>query len=236
MAKETSIAMAKPSIVKVGELIKSSLADYFKNWQKFLALLLVPFMLSWVLSIFSIFFRNYSNSLSWPLALILIVAALLLMILFFVLYLISLIAELLLIQDLTQKINWSWTEIKTWYGKSKPLFWPVLLVSAVYAIAVIFGLIVFIIPGLFIMTSYLFAIYFVVFEADKLEGAFLKSRELVRGYRWAVFGRLVLGVVLVYAVSFLLLFVSWGIFWLVGYFGHLQSWYAAGNDFYNIAI
>lgn len=71
-------------------------------------------------------------------------------------------------------------------------------ISFVYTLLAVLGAILLIIPGVIFMVFYCFAIYAVVFEGHKFEGAFGHSRELVRGYWWAVFGRFVAGGAIVY--------------------------------------
>ena len=74
-----------------------------------------------------------------------------------------------------------------------PLVWAGLLTYA----AVLGGFVMLIVPGFIIATWLLFGTYIVVIEGRRGMAALVQSREYVRGYGWAVFGRYVLAAVLV---------------------------------------
>jgi hypothetical protein len=70
-------------------------------------------------------------------------------------------------------------------------------VAAILAgLGIVFGLILFIVPGLILMTWWAVIIPVIVLENRSAGEAFTRSRELVKGHGWGVFGVIVLMVLL----------------------------------------
>jgi hypothetical protein len=82
---------------------------------------------------------------------------------------------------------------------------PVLLrlmgVSVLFAIGVAIGFVLLIIPGLWLLAMWAVVAPVMVVERPGVLAAFGRSRELVRGNGWAVFGVIVLVYVIVLAIS-----------------------------------
>jgi hypothetical protein len=74
-----------------------------------------------------------------------------------------------------------------------PLLWTAILVG----LGVFFGLLLFIIPGLVLLTQWAVAAPIVVCEVRSAPQALSRSRYLVRGHGWQVFGVLVVAFLLV---------------------------------------
>ena len=72
----------------------------------------------------------------------------------------------------------------------------VLVAGILAAIGIIVGLIVVIVPGLVLMTWWAVIIPTIVLENRSAGESFSRSRELVRGYGWGVFGVIVLMILL----------------------------------------
>jgi hypothetical protein len=68
----------------------------------------------------------------------------------------------------------------------------VLVAGILAAIGIIVGLILLIVPGLVLMTWWAVIVPTIVLENRSAGESFTRSRELVRGYGWAVFGVIVL--------------------------------------------
>ncbi|HYM54615.1 MAG TPA: hypothetical protein VES97_04590 [Solirubrobacteraceae bacterium] len=81
-----------------------------------------------------------------------------------------------------------------------PVFGQLILVGLVAGVAVVVGLIAFIVPGLILITIWSVAAPVVVLERPAGLGALGRSRELVRGNGWQVFG-----VIFVLGISVVLL-------------------------------
>jgi len=73
-----------------------------------------------------------------------------------------------------------------------PYLWAVIGASILASIAITIGLILIIVPGLILITIWAVIIPAIVIEGAGVFAAFGRSRELVRGHGWHVFGTLVL--------------------------------------------
>jgi hypothetical protein len=215
----------KIKIIKVGELLKETLFDYRQNWQKFGYLLVIPLIISFVMNLVSYLFVSFGQSLNLWVTLILGLLAVIFFIAFFVFYIFVYIAQFLLINDLSAEVNFS--NLMEWLKKAKPYFWRIVAISIiyafisillltpgmfyfyfvfyrliftyiVYAIISILGLILLLIPGIFFMVAYAFTVYAGVIDDLIFENSFGYSRKLIKGYWWAVFGRFVVGLLLLY--------------------------------------
>lgn len=82
-----------------------------------------------------------------------------------------------------------------------PIVLPLIGLSIVLGIAVGIGFILIIVPGLFLMTIWAVAAPSLVIERNGVFAAFGRSRELVRGNGWQVFGVILVVLVLGIAVA-----------------------------------
>ncbi|HXD53488.1 MAG TPA: hypothetical protein VN618_01915 [Solirubrobacteraceae bacterium] len=85
-----------------------------------------------------------------------------------------------------------------------PVLGQLILVAVVVAILVALGLFLILVPGLILLTIWAVAVPVVVVEKPPGLGALARSRELVRGNGWQVFGVLVILYFLVVIISFAL--------------------------------
>jgi len=210
-----SPASIKTKIIGTKELIKSTVSDFRRNWQKFAYLLLIPLIISFLISLSSFALKYFSVSypLPWPAMALGFLVFFAVMIAVGVLYVLTYISEFLLLKDFSQEV--SFRNLRAWYGRAKPFFWIFLAVSIIYCVLSLLGLILLIVPGLIFMVSYSMTVYAVVFEDHKFEGAFGRSRELVKGYWWAVFGRFMAGGTLAYIAYIIIGGIYSGIVWLI---------------------
>ncbi|MBV9006398.1 MAG: hypothetical protein JO181_17170 [Solirubrobacterales bacterium] len=82
-----------------------------------------------------------------------------------------------------------------------PVFWPLVAVSILFGIGVGIGFVLLIIPGLILMVIWSVVAPVTVLERPGVFAAFGRSRELVRGNGWNVFGVIVLVFLAVVVVS-----------------------------------
>ncbi|HLI35941.1 MAG TPA: hypothetical protein VKV80_01180 [Streptosporangiaceae bacterium] len=82
--------------------------------------------------------------------------------------------------------------------------WPVAAASVLAGIAITIGLILVIIPGLYLITIWAVIVPVIVIEGAGALASFGRSRELVRGRGWHVFGTLVLVFLVMIAVNIVL--------------------------------
>lgn len=223
--------IALPKIIAIGDLLKSTWSVYLSNWKKFATILIIPLSLSFVVNLVLYFVENFGASLAWPWWILIGIFTAVIMVVFLVLYFMSYIAQFLLLKDLTQEVSFS--NLKSWIAKARPYFWIVAGVSAVYSLFALIGFVLLIIPGIIFMVYYGFVIYFVIFEDKKFEGSFGLSRELVKNYWWAVFGRLVFGMLLIYVFYLIVGGILTLLAWLLSHFAHLNIDQNTGNLLYS---
>lgn len=84
---------------------------------------------------------------------------------------------------------------------ARPAVGSVAIASILASLAIGIGLILLIVPGLFLLTIWCLIVPVIVLERVGVGAAFERSRALVRGYGWQVFGTLVLVFLLLLAVS-----------------------------------
>ena len=78
------------------------------------------------------------------------------------------------------------------FSSVTPVFVPVIVVSILFGIGVAIGLVLIIIPGLILLTIWSVAIPVTVIERPGILAAFGRSRQLVKGNGWQVFGTILL--------------------------------------------
>jgi hypothetical protein len=81
------------------------------------------------------------------------------------------------------------------------VFWPLVGVSIVFGLALAIGFILFIIPGLVLLVIWSVVAPVTVLERPGVFAAFGRSRQLVRGNGWNVFGVIVIVFVIVFLIS-----------------------------------
>lgn len=84
-----------------------------------------------------------------------------------------------------------------------PVLGSLLVISILFAIALVIGFILIIIPGLILLTIWSVVVPVEVLEHRGVLGSFGRSRELVRGNGWNVFGVIVIVWVAAIVISFL---------------------------------
>ena len=83
----------------------------------------------------------------------------------------------------------------------EPVFWPLVAVSILFGLGVGIGFILVIIPGLILLVIWSVVAPVTVLERPGVFAAFSRSRELVRGNGWNVFGVIVSVFVIVFLIS-----------------------------------
>lgn len=100
--------------------------------------------------------------------------------------------------------NFSYT-IKELFDKAKPYVWKMFVVGLITGILVILWSVLLIIPGIIFGIYYALSIYALINEDKTGYSALKRSKQLVKGYWWALLGRIilvqVLYMILVYILS-----------------------------------
>jgi hypothetical protein len=101
------------------------------------------------------------------------------------------------------------------YSRTRPRL-PALISAGILAgIAVTFGLILLVVPGLFLLTRWLFIAPAIVLEGRSAGASFGRSWEIVRGNGWSVFGLMLLTIL---GASLALGIIRGLLFWLPDFF------------------
>jgi hypothetical protein len=87
---------------------------------------------------------------------------------------------------------------------ARPFLWSVVGASILAGIAITIGLILIIAPGLYLITIWAVIVPVIVIEGSGAMASFGRSRQLVRGHGWHVFGTLVLVYIILIVVGFVL--------------------------------
>jgi hypothetical protein len=82
------------------------------------------------------------------------------------------------------------------FSRVRPQLGAIVVAGLLAAIGVFLGLLLLIVPGLVLMTWWVLIIPIIALERTPAGAAFSRSRELVRGHGWSVFGVIVLTILL----------------------------------------
>ncbi len=74
------------------------------------------------------------------------------------------------------------------FERVRPYLWTLILAGVLAALGIFVGLILLIVPGLILLTWWCLMVPVIVLEGKHVGEAFSRSRELVRGHAWTVFG------------------------------------------------
>jgi hypothetical protein len=83
------------------------------------------------------------------------------------------------------------------FERVRPQLISIIVAGILAVIGVLLGLLLLIVPGLVLLTWWVLIIPVIVIEERRAGEAFSRSRELVRGYGWGVFGVIVLTILIV---------------------------------------
>ncbi len=92
-----------------------------------------------------------------------------------------------------------------------PVLGPLIGASILYGIAVGIGFFLLIVPGCILLTIWAVIAPAIVIEKKGVTDAFGRSRELVRGFGWPVFGTVIVATLITAIVSFILTAIADGI-------------------------
>jgi hypothetical protein len=90
------------------------------------------------------------------------------------------------------------------FQRVRPQLGAIIVGGILAVLGIVLGLILLIVPGLVLMTWWVLIIPVIVLEGRSAGESFGRSRELVRGYGWGVFGVIVLAILLLIGFSIVL--------------------------------
>jgi hypothetical protein len=106
----------------------------------------------------------------------------------------------------------------------KPQLVSIIVAGILAGLGIFIGLLLLIVPGLFLMTIWCLIVPVIVLEGKSAGESFGRSRELVRGYGWSVFGVIVLAILLLIGFGIVLgLILSPLADWLQNFISNIVS-------------
>jgi len=180
------------------ELFKNAWQAYQVSFKRFATMTSIGVLGTLPLYVLSLVFKFSSKNLSGPLT----------MILFLLLIVFTLVSIYIVIRSeigvyLLMKVE-STETVKSIFAKTQPLFWPYFGLSLLVGIIVMLWTLLFIVPGIIMGIFYMFSIYAFLFAEQRGKQAMKFSKQLVKGYWWAVFGRLCFLILIIIIFSALL--------------------------------
>lgn len=110
------------------------------------------------------------------------------------------------------------------FDRVRPQLGSIVVAGLLAGLGIALGLVLLIVPGLVLLTWWVLIIPVIVLERSAAGAAFSRSRELVRGYGWSVFGVIVLTILAVIAFSIVLsLVLTPAADWLQSFLSDLVS-------------
>lgn len=90
------------------------------------------------------------------------------------------------------------------FDRVRPQLGSIIVAGILAGIGIFIGFLLLIVPGFLLLTWWILIIPVIVLEGSAAGAAFTRSRELVRGYGWGVFGVIVLTILLYIGFSIVL--------------------------------
>lgn len=188
----------KPKLISVGELFAQTWKMYKANFKKLSLMVLFSFIgfLPLLAVVIAFFFTLKSTDISGAILKIVLGLLGIAAAAFYVYWYTSAYAGLfMLLKDSNLKI-------KEAFGRGRTYFWKYLVIGILTGFLVMLWTLLFIIPGIIFCVFYWFAIYALLFEDFKGVAALRRSKELVSGNWWGVFGRILIFMVAFFILNF----------------------------------
>lgn len=179
---------------RVGDVLSRSLAVLLSNFLPFIAICLI---LSLPGYLYALFGNQNVDPQNIEVSLGIIAMAIATVLLAFV-------ATAALVYGALQELRGQHAGVGECIGRGLSLMFPVLGVAIVSGIGVGLGLLALIIPGVILGIMWWVAVPAAVVERPGVFGALGRSAELTKGYRWRIFGLLVLIVIIQFLLAMVL--------------------------------
>jgi len=169
-------ASSEPGKIDIGQVIRGTFAVLGRNLGTFFTLALI--LVGAPAGLLGLFLPPPENPLAFGPGYFLTTLAILIT---------SAVLQGALIYGAVQDMNGARPGISDTLATGLRNFLPIVAVSIVFGLAVAFGLILLIVPGLMIATAWCVAVPSLVAERLSIGDAFGRSAELTRGNRWRIF-------------------------------------------------
>lgn len=184
----------KKQMIGVDDLAAGSIKLYQQNFKKFVLMLLVSLGAYLPFYLISEWLKINTNVVLGVVLVILFIASALALIYFGVR---AQVGMYLILKNPTMKF-------KELFKETRGFFWRFFGLSILTGILVLLWTLLLIIPGIIFGVFYSFALYLLVFEDVRGMNAIKRSKALVTGYWWAVFGRTMFVILVAMLISFVL--------------------------------
>jgi len=188
------LTAAGKKMLGVDDLVFGSIKLYKQHWRKFMMMLLAGLLAYLPFYLISAWLAINTNMILGVILVVLFVVALIALIYFGVR---SQIGMYLVLKTPT-------VEFKELFKNTKGLFWKFFGLSLLTGILVMLWTLLLIIPGIIFGIFYSFTLYLLIFEDIKGMDAIRKSKAMVSGYWWGVFGRTMFLFLVAMLASFIL--------------------------------
>jgi len=178
------------TLISPTDLIKSAVNFYKKNWKNLSIIGIVPQLL---MSILSIVFGlvtgfdlvNFDKSITLS-----VIAIIFILLIFLIAVFINLVQVVVLIKYIHSHYIGTKLSLEDSFKKSIPLFWSIVFIAIITGLINLGSMILFIIPGIFIVVSSIFYMFTFVVDDKRGFSSLVESYRLVRGRWWPIFGRI----------------------------------------------
>lgn len=159
-------------------LLRNSIDVFLQNPKLFIGIYLVPGILTLIFTLFT----DYQSELDLAMPLEATLMALL--------WIVLMVAGILMGIAMIHAVMNPAIGIKEAYHAAKPFFWRYVVLSLMIGFVILGGLILLVIPGIIFMVWFSFSYYVLIEEGISGVDAMKRSKSLVSGKWFAVFGRL----------------------------------------------
>lgn len=163
-------------LIKAQELVIKSWQIYTKNFKLLMQIIFWLFIPAFLLALLPILKANF---LVIPLSIILTLAS----------FILSLWISIALIITLRQLAKGEKIDLKTIYRNAYSKILSYFWINILIGLAVFFGFLLLIVPGVIFAVWFSMAVYILIFEGIRGTQSLSKSKELVKNYFWAVLWR-----------------------------------------------
>ncbi len=198
----SATSSAKPKLTPTFTILEKAIKEWWKNLAKFIGVYLWGLLYALIpLAIIAIIagleaWKGDELNMAAQIALVTLMVLAFLVVIYYAVR--AYAGSFLLI-----KKNYEGRE-KDIFKETKDYFWPYIGLAILTTIFILLWSLLLIIPGIIASIFYSFAVYALFFEGQKGMSAIKRSVRLVKGYWWAIFGRVLLLGVLIWIFSMII--------------------------------